>query len=314
VSEPRGLGARPDDDHLVRLAGRIASRHGLGAVRLRYARGSCPVFAVGPDPALGHGSGHVIKLFETRFRRNFDTEVEVLGHVHGKLGVPTPALRQAGELEGWLYVVMEEMQGSDLRSAWERIPGPDRRRLATELGGALFRLHALPTGSLTAARAGWDVFIAEQRRGCVAHQARQGVDARWLAQIPAYLSSVRLDAPARPVLLHTEIMREHVLVSEHGGVWRLSGLIDFEPATLGHPEYELASVGLFLAEGDAEILGAVVAGHGELAMTAELSRRCMAYALVHRYSNLRWYLDRMPVRPGTTTLDELAEQWWPVRD
>jgi hygromycin-B 7''-O-kinase len=304
VSEPRGLGDQREDERLLRLAGQIAGRHGLGAVRLRYARGSCPVFAVGQE--------HVIKLFEMRFRRNFDAEVEVLRHVHGKLGVPTPALRQAGELEGWLYVVMEEMQGSDLRSAWDRIPGPDRRRLATELGGALARLHALPTGSLrAAARGDWDAFVDEQRRGCVEHQAGRGVDARWLEQIPAFLSSVRLDAPARPVLLHTEIMREHVLVSEHEGVWRLSGLIDFEPATLGHLEYEFASVGLFLAEGDGEILRAVVAGHGELAMSPELSRRCMAYALLHRYSNLRWYLDRMPVRPGTSTLDELAEQWWP---
>lgn len=38
----------------------------------------------------------------------------------------------------------------------------------------------------------------------------------------------------------------------------------------------------------------------------------MAHALLHRYSNLRWYLERLPV-PGATTLEELACAWWSAR-
>ena len=37
----------------------------------------------------------------------------------------------------------------------------------------------------------------------------------------------------------------------------------------------------------------------------------MAHALLHRYSNLRWYLERLPA-PGATTLEQLADRWWPL--
>lgn len=295
------------DAQLCSAVAELGRTHGLGSVRFRYAQGSCPVFAVGDD--------HVVKLFAPSGRAHFDTEVAVLRHLEGVLSVATPALRATGELpdEGWLYIAMARLPGEPLREAWPRIPAMQRVQLAVALGRALAELHAVPTAPLAAVAGDFEAFLAEQRRTCVERQARCGLEERWLAQIPDFLASVALGSPA-PVLLHTEIMREHVLVCEHGGAFRLSGLIDFEPAMLGHPEYELASVGLFVSEGDAEILGAVLRGYGMPAdaLGPHLSQRCMAYALLHRYSKLTWYLDRMPPRAGVTTLQDLARQWWPL--
>lgn len=291
------------DERLARAVAAIAGKHGLGAVRRRYPDGSCPVFAVGDE--------HVVKLYEPQGREHFETEREVLDHLEGALPVATPALRGAGAIDDWFYIAMARLPGEPLRQAWERIPGPERVRLAGELGRALAALHAVPTELYTAVRRDFAAFLAEQRRTCVERQARHGLDARWLEQIPAYLASVELD-DARPALLHTEIMREHILVSERDGTWHISGLIDFEPAMIGHPEYELASVGLFVSEGDAGILGAVLRGLGAHALSPALSQRCMVYALLHRYSKLTWYLDRMPPRAGVTTLRELAAEWWPL--
>ena len=36
----------------------------------------------------------------------------------------------------------------------------------------------------------------------------------------------------------------------------------------------------------------------------------MAYTLLHRYSNLRWYLEQVPPPPDTRTLARLAMDWW----
>lgn len=44
-------------------------------------------------------------------------------------------------------------------------------------------------------------------------------------------------------------------------------------------------------------------------MDEELSRRLLAYALLHRYSSLAWYLTRLPA-PPRPTLDSLATHWW----
>jgi hygromycin-B 7''-O-kinase len=37
----------------------------------------------------------------------------------------------------------------------------------------------------------------------------------------------------------------------------------------------------------------------------------MAHAMLHRYSNLRWYLERLPAR-GADTFEQLAALWWPL--
>jgi hypothetical protein len=44
----------------------------------------------------------------------------------------------------------------------------------------------------------------------------------------------------------------HLLVTPNPDDWSLSGLFDFEPAMRGARECEFASVGLFVARGDAD--------------------------------------------------------------
>ncbi|HUN33685.1 MAG TPA: phosphotransferase [Trebonia sp.] len=55
------------------------------------------------------------------------------------------------------------------------------------------------------------------------------------------------------VLLHTEVSREHLVVSP--GMWTLSGLLDFEAAMTGNRAYEFASAGLLVPSGDPRLLG-----------------------------------------------------------
>jgi hygromycin-B 7''-O-kinase len=92
---------------------------------------------------------------------------------------------------------------------------------------------------------------------------------------------------------------------------RLSGLFDFEPAMVGAPEYDFSSLGLFVSCGDARFLRRTLLAYGYAphALDEALSCRLMAYTLLHRYSNLRWYLERLPA-PGDTSLEQLATRWW----
>jgi hygromycin-B 7''-O-kinase len=117
----------------------------------------------------------------------------------------------------------------------------------------------------------------------------------------------------RRALLHTELMREHLMVANEGSGWQLSGMFDFEPAMLGAPEYDFASYGLFVACGDGRFLrrSLLAYGYRDDQLNAALQNRLMAYAILHRYSNLRWYLERLPV-PDATTLEQLAAHWWPL--
>ncbi|MGE0786380.1 MAG: phosphotransferase family protein [Sandaracinaceae bacterium] len=274
----------------------------------RFAAGSLPVFAV--------GELRVVKLFPPCFRSEAEVERDALMAVEGRLPIPTPRVDACGELDGWTYVVMERLHGRGLAEAWSEIDRAARERLAEDVGVATAALHGIDPATVGAAvpRPDWLAFIDAQRVACVERQRARGLAPEWLERLPAFLDDVIdeviveviVAAPPRRALLHTEIMREHLLVAKDAGTWRLSGLFDFEPAMIGDPDYELASIGVFVTGGDAKLLSRFVAGYGRDPGPDVF----MTYALLHRYSNLRWYLERVPAR-GAETIEELAREWWP---
>jgi hygromycin-B 7''-O-kinase len=278
----------------------IARRHGLAGEATRYAGGSLPVFALGDE--------HVVKLFPPPFRRNRDNERDALAFLGGRLAVATPALRAADDLDGWPYLVMAQLPGRRMDEVWPSLERAARLRLAAQVGAMIGELHSLPAGgeTLPFAHVVWDAFIEAQRAACAGRQASRGADPAWVARIPAFLAALELGDARAPVFLHTEVMPDHLLVAGDG---RLSGLVDFEPSMIGAREYEFASVGLFFAAGDRELLRAVLDEAG-CPRDAGLSRRLCGYALLHRYSHLGWYLERMPPRPGVDSFDALAAQWF----
>lgn len=284
----------------------VARRHGLDEAPVkRLAGGSSPVVALGEERA--------VKFFAPIFTEHLARERAALVRVHGRLGVPTPGLVAAGEMDRWGYVVMERMGGRSLADAWDEVDAGSRVALMREVGAAAARLHAVPVRGDAALAMDWPAFTARQVEGCAARHREKGLAQGWVAQIPAWIDRVlpTLDDGCTPVLLHTELMREHVLVDRSGDGWRVTGIIDFEPAMTGHPDYEMASVGVFVAAGDPVLLGAFLRGYGRDAatVTAGDRRRWLAWTLLHRYGNLRWYLERLP-HDGVATLDGLAERWW----
>lgn len=270
----------------------------------RLAGGSLPVYAV--------GDGLVLKVFPPFDLQGHRTESLVLQVLDRRLPVPTPSFHAAGDLEGWGYLLMGRLAGETLASAWPRIPAEDRFRLADGIGRALAALHAVRDARLEALRQDWTAFVEEQRRGCVERQRARGLDGRWLEQIPAFLATTPLEVGSADSLLHTEVMREHLLVRQGPAGWEISGLFDFEPSTLGPRDYEFVAVGLFLSCGDPILLRRILLAGGVpgAGLNAALSRRLMAWCLLHRYSNLAWYLRRIPPPPEVRTLEALAEWWW----
>jgi len=284
---------------------RLCQRLGLDAARLaRYAAGSCPVYAAGDL---------VLKLFPpVATWPRWQMEPEVLAAVQGKLPIPTPQVHSAGEHDGWGYVLMSRLPGVPLDTVWGQVPAVGRDRLAGQLGETIAALHQLPPPTIRDWwPADWGAFVARQRAQAVSEQRALGLPPAWADQIPGFLDAVALRS-GTPVLLHTEVMRQHLLVTESpGGAWELSGLIDFEPAMRGEREYEFVAVGVFVAEGDARFLARTLTAYGyhHDQLGPDLRRRLLAWGILHRYSNLRWWMQRLP-EPAQPTLDVLADCWF----
>ncbi|WP_306205784.1 phosphotransferase family protein [Actinoplanes sp. RD1] len=257
----------------------------------RIATGSLPVYAAGEV---------VLKLFPQVYAAEVPVEAGVLRAVHGRLPIPTPRLLGQGEHDGWGFVLMERLRGTPLSEAWDGIG--DKEALARELGRATAALHAVPAPDIAEWwPRDWDDFVSGQRRGAVQRQRERGLDAAWLARIPEALD---VELPGGDVLLHTEIMREHLLV-EHG---RISGLIDFEPAMRGAPEYDFVGVGVFVAQGDRRFLRAFLEAYGHPCDDG-FPRRMVAWSLLHCYSNLPRWMGHMPV-PEEADFAELGRRWY----
>ncbi|HEY3712579.1 MAG TPA: aminoglycoside 3'-phosphotransferase/choline kinase family protein [Amycolatopsis sp.] len=266
-----------------------------------FADGSLPVYAVGADL--------VLKLFPPVYLGELPTERTMLEVLHGRLPIPTPGVVQAGEHDGWGYVLMDRLPGVTLKEAWPQLSTEDKSALAPRLGEALAALHSLDDPALAVlGPKNWNAFLTGQRDQVLDRHRATKLDEQWLAQIPAFLDAVDLGEPAT-VPLHTEFMRDHLMVTPGSG--ELTSLFDFEPAMRGAAEYEFVAVGLFVSGGDAGFLRRLLLAYGYRPddLGEEFARRCLAYALLHVYSNFRWYLDVLPA-PPEPTLDALATAWW----
>lgn len=279
----------------------LLARHGLAdAARRRYDSGSLPVYAV--------GDAFVLKLFPPTEQAHASIEARALAAVQDRLPIPTPRLVAADTHDGWPYVLMAQLHGQRLVDAWPALGAAERDAIAERLGETVAALHAIDTTPLTDFTPRWDEFIPRQRASAAARQARRRLAPQWVEQIDAFLARWMPPPASQHVLLHTELMREHLMVDRGA----LTGLFDFEPAMIGAPEYDFASLGLFVACGDARFLRRALRAYGYAphALDEALQNRLMAYTLLHRYSNLPWYLERLPPAPGTASLEQLAATWW----
>ncbi len=298
----------PDEAIMRPGAEDLCARLGFaGAPLTRYPEGSQPVYAV--------GDRHVVKLFPGLDAQDAVTEARVLAHVQGRLPVPTPQVHDVGDYEnGWRYVLMSRLPGRDLAAAWPDIPRADRERIVTDAAETLAALHALDPEPLADVLGpeDWDAFLAGQRAGAVDRQSAFALPAHWREQIPGFLDSVPLPVTdngsgTRRALLHTEFMRQHLTVDPADG-WRLTGLLDFEPAMIGDPAYDFVGVGLFVTRAEPGLLPRFMKAYG----TTYEPRQILAYTLLHVYSNLPWYLRELPA-PPEPTLDALADTWFGQR-
>ncbi|SFA92745.1 hygromycin-B 7''-O-kinase [Amycolatopsis marina] len=293
----------PGDDVLAALCRRLDRDP---ATLKRFPDGSLPVYELGSDL--------VLKLYPPEDLDELRVEAAALRAVQGRLPIATPDVVDTGATGGWGYLLMGRLPGESLKSVWPRLSPVERSELAGVLGRTLAALHATGGARLEdIPRPDWAEFVARQRATAVERQRANGLDEGWLTQIPSFLDTVddtKL-ACAGPVLLHTEVMRDHLVLSRTASGWVPSGLFDFEPAMLGAPEYEFVAVGLFVSAGDARFLRELLLAYGYLPeqLGDELARRLLAYTLLHRYSNLRWYLRELPA-PTEPTLDSLAVRWF----
>ncbi len=260
----------------------ICQRHGLNADQLEFAPpGTHVVFRV---------EGLYIKLFSPLWGEDFVPERLVLRQLSGRPDLPVPQLVAEGAIEDWPYIIVTAVDGVPLYEVWNAMDVSDRTRIAARCGELMAALHSTPTDGLEAIAVDWSTFVEGQIRDCVDSLARADIDEQWKHSIVEFLNDLPplFEPGFRPVLLSADVTDEHILVSECGGRWKVTGFIDFGDAMLGHSHYEFAAPGCCITRGSPNLQRAMLLAYGyaEDQLNATLAKQLMAYTLLHRFINI----------------------------
>jgi hygromycin-B 7''-O-kinase len=289
------------------VAREIIDRHQLPEAPLK-------LFSEGTNIVFAYGDHTVIKIFPPVHLEQFKSDLLVLKHLQGKLSVKTPEVKYEGELFGWSYIVMSQLDGMLLETLWDEMNHDNKMVIIQELGSLIGEVHALPTSGLEEIDCHWNRFIHKQINDCKEHHRSAGLPNALIEQIPSYLDTTKdsLVKIKKSVLLTGEYTPMNFLVKQTHRVWHIDGLIDFGDSMLGLPEYDLLGPGAFLIQGDKSLLREFLASYGYAtnALTPALSHQLTALMLLHKYSNLNVQVRIKDWKSRVQNLKDLENLIW----
>ncbi len=289
------------DDLCLGLAGEIAEKCGYPKPVSRFREGSNILFQLEDDS--------ILKIFSRDEKAFRDNERLFLDVLQGRLPVETPRLLNSDQIGGYPFLQMTKLPGVPLSDAWDELDYSEKENICRQIGILLRSLHSLPSDLAQECVPEWSTFIDEQKKYLIDNHIAYGIDASRLGEISKF---IRLGSPIedtmRKVICHTEIMREHLFItcSEQG--IELSGLLDFEPSMIAVPQYDLCAAGLFITAGDGELFRILLNAYDPNWIPHP--HEIMRMLLLHRYSNLRWFISMLPEHMRDRNISELAEYWF----
>ncbi|HUG26472.1 phosphotransferase family protein [Piscinibacter sp.] len=251
------------------------------ALGTRYS--SAPAAPAGEGTVLVALLGRelVLKLYPPFLRDHFGFERAMLGHLEGRLSLPTPSLVDSAEHAGWPYLVMSQLPGTPLDRVWPTLQQHERCEVLRTIGRLAAEVHALPLGPMPALAPRWADFLQVQRERCHGRQQRTGLPAHLLAQLESFLHGPVPEGP--DVILTGEYTPFNLMHQDSG----LSSMFDFGDGLVGPREYDWLGPLCFLAAGDAARIDAPFDGYHGRPFDRGRREALLRLILLHRYSNLK---------------------------
>jgi hygromycin-B 7''-O-kinase len=284
----------------------ICQRHGLDETQLEFAPpGTHVVFKVKPEL--------YIKLFAPPWREDFIPERLVLHKLSKQPHLPIPRLVAEGKIEDWPYIIVTAVRGIPLYQVWQTISTSDKQRIATQCGELMSTLHSTQTEGLEAITIDWLAFVEDQIKECIDQLSRANLGNEWTRSVMDFLEDLPhlLEPDFHSVLLSADVTDEHILVSRCKDGWEMTGFIDFGDSMLGHPYYDFAAPGCCITRSSPELQRAMLLAYGYSMdqLDEVLSKKLMAYILIHRFINIPDLLSLFDSNQPRN-LEELRKELW----
>jgi aminoglycoside 2''-phosphotransferase len=174
------------------------------------------------------------------------TELALLPALAPELPVPVPHPEHVAERDGRLvFAAYRALEGEPLSdAALEALPPAARARALDELAAVLDAIHRFPVERARTAGVSFELYKGGYHAGQANLEQELPIEPAERDEIARRRRAfAAAQPPSEPVLLHADIKPEHLLHDPASGA--LTGLLDWGDASLGHPEFDLAIVGLF---------------------------------------------------------------------
>jgi len=288
----------------------------LEQIRLRHhlPAGEWSRFALGRNLVFACGE-LVLKLSQPNWAFEIPREADALTFVYHQLPVATPELLAIGAVEGWAYLVQRRLPGQMMRVPWPDLPQPTKLALARQQGEIMAALHALPIANAPASLAfDWTEMLTEQKVECFQEMQAAGVPAALLEDLISYLAAAEplIAADGPTVLLHGDLDAINLLIEEHNGTWRITGLVDWGDIKLGPAAHDFISPGIHSYRSQRELLHAWYAGYGlhDEQRSPHFVHNVMARSLLYYASEFARYLKLVPQTEQCQDWACVADCFW----
>ncbi len=196
----------------------LVSQLSLPGELKRVLEGSSLVFEVGADLFL--------KLTPPFFLDSFDAELAASELVKGQLEVAIPEILFHGQIENWKYLVSRRVPGTQAKHLYSALNAGELEHLASDLGALIRKYRRIDARSFERTFGPWEKYLKDRLARQESIHLAKGNSPEWVAKITEFVSerAAALTGLGPPVLVHADLNRDHVMLKQIGGQWRMVGL------------------------------------------------------------------------------------------
>lgn len=274
-------------------------------------KGRLTRFSYGSNIVYSHNGELVIKLYPSFFKNEFEREIEVLKNIENDITfVEIPRVHSVGSYEGWDYLIMSELKGTLLIDLWDQLTIEEKKECSKDLGKVIREFHSIPSNNFKRIDVDWQTFIKNQYLNVVANQQKSKLSQKLFADLKDYVDESYIDYNPTLRLLTGEYTPFNLLFNKENSKWKLTGVIDFADCFLGDPEYDLLGPILFMFNGKKEFTTSFLISYGytEEDLNDSFRKKLMIYTILHRFSNIEYYISKNTEASKCESLEELSRQ------
>lgn len=113
----------------------------------------------GSNALFGLGSDVIVKLVPPNWRRQGNKEIVVAPLLEGKLSLQTPRLIGSGEIDHWIFVISQRLNGVLLADVWPSLDLEQKRLIMIQTGQVLRELRTVNFDESIAIRVDWPTYV-----------------------------------------------------------------------------------------------------------------------------------------------------------